>query len=66
MFALSGTLLVIHQICVAEHDVFLFPRGDIAFFQNELPMSFSTAFLDQFYGILYGSLWTDGLKPVLI
>ena len=38
MVALSGTLLVVYQICAAEHDIFLFSRGD----QNELLMSFST------------------------
>jgi hypothetical protein len=28
MVALSGTLLVVYQICAAEHDIFLFSRGD--------------------------------------
>jgi hypothetical protein len=28
MVALSGTLLVVYQICAAEHDNFLFSRGD--------------------------------------
>jgi hypothetical protein len=40
MVALSGTLLVECQICTAEHDIFLFSRGDI--FLSELLMSFST------------------------
>ena len=42
MVALSGTLLIVFQICAAEHDIILFSRGDIIFFQNELLMSFST------------------------
>jgi len=32
MVALSGTLLVVYQICAAEHDVFLFFRCDIKIF----------------------------------
>jgi len=39
MVALSGTLMVVYQICGAEHDIFLFFRGDTC--QNELLMSFS-------------------------
>jgi hypothetical protein len=27
MVELSGTLLVVYQICAAEHDIFLFSRG---------------------------------------
>jgi hypothetical protein len=36
MVALSGTLLVVIQICAAEHDIILFSRGDTCIFQNEL------------------------------
>jgi len=43
MVALSGTLLVVHQISVAEHDILLFSKSDtLAFFQYEFLMSFST------------------------
>jgi len=42
MVALSGTFLVVYLVCAAEHDIFLFFRGDIALFRNELLMSFST------------------------
>jgi hypothetical protein len=31
MVALSGTLLVVYEICAAEHDIFLFSRGDTHF-----------------------------------
>jgi hypothetical protein len=48
MVALSGTLLVVYQICAAEHDISLFPRGDTCIFPK-LVMSFSiNTFLGQF------------------
>jgi len=34
MVALSGTLLVVYQICAAEHGIFLFSRGDTCIFPN--------------------------------
>jgi len=41
MVALSGTLLVVYQICAAEHGIFSSPEVALAFFQSELIMSFS-------------------------
>jgi len=40
MVALSGTLLVVYQICAAEHGIFFSPEVTLAFFQIELHMSF--------------------------
>ena len=68
MVALSGTLLV-YQTCAAEHDVFLFSRGDTCIFPKHIAYVFlDNAFLDQFLvlGIMCSTLWTDGLKPFLI
>jgi hypothetical protein len=42
MVALSGTLLVVYQICAAEHGIFFSPEVTLAFFQSELLMSFLT------------------------
>jgi hypothetical protein len=48
MVALSGTLLV-YQTCAAEHDVFLFSRGDTCIFPKHIAYVFlDNAFLDQF------------------
>jgi hypothetical protein len=41
MVALNGTLLVAYQICAAEHDTFLFSRGDTCIIPKLL-----VAFLD--------------------
>jgi hypothetical protein len=41
MVALSGTLLVVFQTCVAEHEIFLFSRGD-----KHLPKQVSYVFLE--------------------
>ena len=48
MAALSGTLLMVYQICAAEHDIVLFSRGDIIFFQTELLVFLDNAFPNQF------------------
>jgi hypothetical protein len=49
MVALSGTLLVVYQICAAEHDTFLFSEGDTRIFPKWVTYRFlNNAFLDQF------------------
>ena len=49
MVALSGTLLVVYQICAAEHGIFLFSRGDTCIFPNWVTCVFLVnALLDQF------------------
>jgi len=51
MVALSGTLLVVYQICAAERDIFFCPEVTFVFFQNELLMSFLTmpSFISSWY-----------------
>ena len=39
MVALSGTLLAVYQICVAGHDIFLFPEVTFAFFMSYASLS---------------------------
>ena len=34
MVALSGTVLVVYQICAAEYDILLFSKADICIFPN--------------------------------
>jgi hypothetical protein len=66
MVALSGTLLVVHQVCAAEHSILFPPEVTLAFIQNELLMSFST--MPSLIGFWYfvSILWTGGLIPFLI
>jgi hypothetical protein len=48
---LSGMLLVVYQICLAEHDILLFSRGDWHLHIFNMSMTyflFNNAFLDQF------------------
>jgi len=49
MVALSGTLLVVYQICASEHEIFLLFRGDTCIFPKRVTHVFlDNAFLDQF------------------
>jgi hypothetical protein len=66
MVALNGTILVVYQFCVAEHDILFSPEIILALLQNVLPMSFSTLSSLIISGILFCILWTDDLKPYLI
>jgi hypothetical protein len=62
MVALSATLMVVYQICAAEHDIFLFSEMTLAFFQIELCLS-QQCLPQSFLGILSSTLLTDGLNP---
>jgi len=55
MAALSGTLLVVYQICATEHDIFSSPEVTLAFFQNELlvPFSIVPSLINSWYSVFF-------------
>jgi hypothetical protein len=61
MVALSGTLSVVYQIRMAEHDIFVFSKGDTCISHEELLISFSTLSSLISSWILYSISWTDGI-----